>query len=107
MTWSPADDLFTVGDNIQLVSLTDGDDNPQAADIRAFNKEVSLTELEQLHDDTIGLGTVAWSLCFADLAGVQPRDDWKIIDAEGNVWHIKAVRLRTAATRWVCYSDHA
>src|SRR5262252_7079276 len=69
MTWSPADDLFTVGDNIQLVSLTDGDDNPQAADIRAFNKEVSLTELSQLHDDTIGLGTTAWSLCFADLAG--------------------------------------
>jgi hypothetical protein len=106
MTWSPADDLFTVGDNIQLISLTDGDDNAQAADIRAFNKEVSLTELAQLHDDTIGLGTTAWSLCFADLAGVQPRDGWKIIDADSNVWQIKAVRLRTAATRWVCYAEH-
>ena len=73
-----------------------------AEGIRAFNKEVSLNELQQLDDETIGLGTVAWSLCVQDLEGVVPHGGFED-DAEVQ-WDIKHVRLRTQMTRWVCYS---
>ena len=53
-----------------------------------------------VNGNTVGVGTTAWSLCFADLAGVQPHGGWKIVDELLNIWTIKAVRLRTAATRW-------
>src|SRR5262245_38269117 len=105
-TWSPADDLFTVGDNVQRIVLADDTGQPQALAIRAFSKEVSLREMEQLQlggMNPIPNHLVSWSLCAADLGAVVPQTNWTITDSRGNLWTIHLARLRTQATRYICY----
>ena len=105
-TWSPNDDLFTVGDSVQRITLADDASQPQALNIRAFSKEVSLREMQQLQlggMDPIPNHLVSWSLCSADLGPVVPQTNWTIIDGQSNAWTIHLARLRTQATRYICY----
>src|SRR5262245_14342385 len=104
--WSPSDDLFTVGDNVQRITLVNDSGQPQALNIRAFSKEVSLREMQQLQlggMNPVPNHLVSWSLCSADLGSIVPQTDWTIIDGQTNVWTIHLARLRTQATRYICY----